>query len=591
MNFIIYTLQGSGNHMTILCVYFLLISVALNSHCDIMLQYEFTNCSRNKDSSLSMFGGDIASAIAINYADQAGPHGESVAQLLSLDSKLILSSVDLTQCCQSNSFTFMLWYNMQGGNQVFNNLGDASLFLNGNTFGIGATSVPIKGNGWTHFCLANAGTVWQIFVNGLFVQSVTYTLSNSDWEPLISNFQGSLASIRLYNTALTAANVYDQYLARGSIATYDFPSGFAFKDTSGNSGSLDVNQNFGAMSLENDYLPKPIAYVSMHALPPGYLVPPVLYLRSLYGFTVCLWFKIEAVAPGSNIVFRFHDPVTQEVLLFTLLNTQVQFSIGTQQVAFAEATVLPTDWMHFCLRNSGTTWEIFRDTVLLNTITYQQQAYSYCDNQVGFFFGNVAFIHIFNSPLTSQQILQQYLLFQNCPVGYADASNCTECAPGSFQGFGSATVCQLCATGTYVSSAGATACEMCASGTYTSATGASNCAECAPGSFQGYGSATVCQLCATGTYVSSAGATACETCASGTYTSAAGASQCLTAGSDFFTQTNIIIAVAVGGGFVLLFLVNRMQNKRQQQQTQMAVKIPPYLLNSCSKRLELHPDL
>ena len=104
------------------------------------------------------------------------------------------------------------------------------------------------------------------------------------------------------------------------------------------------------------------------------------------------------------------------------------------------------------------------------------------------------------------------LLLQSCPAGTwsaAGASQCTECAAG-----------------TYTPDPGAASCTPCDAGTYSTATGAdsaSTCTECTAGTYSSEPGSTTCQGCAEGFYASGSANQACTACGAGTSSSAVNA--------------------------------------------------------------------
>jgi len=131
---------------------------------------------------------------------------------------------------------------------------------------------------------------------------------------------------------------------------------------------------------------------------------------------------------------------------------------------------------------------------------------------------------------------------QLCPLGkYSPdgATNCQDCAAGSYGAFEGMLVCQLCPAGTALNTVGATSvdaceecpagtraltgyatCAPCATGKYASAAKTQECAFCPAGKYSDTLSASICTDCAPGRSVTSAGSvtsTACTACAAGKY--------------------------------------------------------------------------
>ena len=208
---------------------------------------------------------------------------------------MMLTDVGLTTMSQTTGFTFMLWYYVSI-TKVFD-MQFGIFFLNSTALSLGTIVIPIKSDSWTHFCMSNIGAAWGVYDNGTLIGEPSYTLTNhSNFQPTITNFKGFGASIRLYNTKLAASDIYDQYLNRGSVAAYDFSSNQQniLGDVSGWFGAMSVASHafYNSVDFLCQYFPKMTYFLTIYTTTPAYLNLPVLYLRSVYGFTVCMWVQI-----------------------------------------------------------------------------------------------------------------------------------------------------------------------------------------------------------------------------------------------------------------------------------------------------------
>lgn len=171
---------------------------------------------------------------------------------------------------------------------------------------------------------------------------------------------------------------------------------------------------------------------------------------------------------------------------------------------------------------------------------------------------------------------------QACPAGSSaakGATECTECAAGSYAASSGAGSCELCPVWTYgpteglvscldcetADEEGATECKVecpagevvaedgvscvpCAAGTYEQAgsclpcdagtfndqTGATTCSACSPGFYSAVEGASSCSICPAATYQDKSGSAYCEDCLPGTYGTAAGQVECVECAIGFY---------------------------------------------------------
>jgi hypothetical protein len=177
----------------------------------------------------------------------------------------------------NNSFSVSFWLNPTANNITPFMMGSASTgqafltFVTGNTLNFGrggdslgsTTSNTIPNNTWTHIAVSsNAGSV-TVYVNGVsnLTFSTTYNISSGGTfigyaSGYSQYFKGKIDQVRIFNTAITAAQAEDLYTdeTTTTAATLDFPVGagcFAAYQLDGDAS--DISGTYGGVTTDIGY--------------------------------------------------------------------------------------------------------------------------------------------------------------------------------------------------------------------------------------------------------------------------------------------------------------------------------------------------
>lgn len=327
----------------------------------------------------------------------------------------------------------------------FRNSANTQFLVSGNT----AASY----NEWRHYAVTYDGTQGVLYENGaatgsttlaMSVKSTTNPLNIGRWDETSYNFNGCISGAMVYNRALSADEVLQNYnatkykyilqenIVRNGLALHydmsDYRSapftGTSITDLSGigNTGTLTNGPTYssvagGSLSFDgtNDYIDLPSNFFKHDLGTP---------------FTITIWFKTTTTGvifgqqntsvPSPTISTGFVPAIYVDTNGKLRTSCFWGGSQGNQSVTLA--SVNDNIWHNVTVTFESTSHKSYLDGILFDTITKNQSGYSSTyyyfigggRNEswasVGniFFSGNVSNFIFYNRALTAEEVLQNY---------------------------------------------------------------------------------------------------------------------------------------------------------------------------------------
>lgn len=499
--------------------------VGVNS--GLIAYYTFTPGARLKDSTGSTGDLTYPNTVSPQYSNDGQWKGASAA-VFSGSIYLNLPSMNIGATAIATGMSFCMWYSFAStttwtrlfsfgdGTQRLLLCRDGSINLYVYLFSAqGGTNWylpnPLVLNQWRHICITVQSRTWTTYDNGLQVRVSTVgwdlpdTLYTSSWlgkaQTGDPNYVGSIDEFRIYNRALSAAEVLNVYNFRNFqanatafcragdycplrseltndnlIAYYSFWSDQPLLDATGVTGPLTVTgtPTYSANGPWTGSRAVTFSGTQYYQLPSFNLYQ----YSATTGFSVCLWFTFSDVVVSGACIFDlangqdvdnlilYRSSTTSTLVLYYRINTTPAWITIPQ-------AIVNNQWRHVCIVNKGRSWTIYDNgqpvffhtasvdlnNVLLTASYIAKSSWNVINK------GNVDEFRIYNIALTADQVLDVYN-FRNwpCPAGsYCPTGTDTPipCPQTGYSAATGASACTLCPVNTYALSAGMTSSAMC----------------------------------------------------------------------------------------------------------------------------------
>ena len=295
----------------------------------------------------------------------------------------------------------------------------------GGTSIVAKPSTTISDNTWTHIAGTFDGSQLNVYINGILEKTVSYSGSiNINQNPLYLGarhtakdfFSGKIDDVRIYNSALTAQEVFDLFNPQdsdGLIARWDMEegSGTTAFDSSGNGNHASISQakfatpRTGNFALRfdgtNDYA----------------TVQDSSSLDASSEVTLAAWINPDNLAGGHPYTAIISKSSAYRLYVHT--DQRIRFQIyngGTSIVAKPTVTVPNLTWSHVAGTFDGSALKVYVNGTLEKTRSFSGSIdvngnplyLGARNNEKDFYDGKVDDVRVYNKALSSQEIFSLF---------------------------------------------------------------------------------------------------------------------------------------------------------------------------------------
>jgi len=292
-------------------------------------------------------------------------------------------------------------------------------------------------NTWYHVTVMHiSSSLISIYINGSHISTVasstgivsgaSFAIGDSVQTSTISPFAGYIDDFRIYNRALTSAEI--AYLAGNaiypSIQTFNqaayFPFDGSLTDSSGNGVTLTPT---GTMQYVTGVTGTQAIYFANEANTTAgttalnYLTNTTLSISTMGTFSVSIWVLVTRIAPsGSMIIFSTNttaSAITNSVSIYINSNKFNSDFYGVSAAA-GTTTIVTNTWYHVAISYSGTAISLYvngaREGISSGTVasTTGFRISNSFSTYPGAFSGYIDDFRIYNTALTQSQISALY---------------------------------------------------------------------------------------------------------------------------------------------------------------------------------------
>lgn len=318
------------------------------------------------------------------------------------------------------------------------------------------TTAPV--NNWYHWVLTISGSNQNIYVNGelkstantfsgstatagvdFALGAITHTNGLSPYtDANVGFFQGKLDDVRIYDAAMTDAQVLDLYTNESMVAYYPFNSNA--NDESGNSNNSTYIGT--GVTLTADRFGSANKAYYFDGADGSYIRIPADNFPTT-NRTISFWFNADPFSNGPTPVSYGGNSCNSSCFL-VLLNRpsnnayNVSGHCNASNIAATYASPPVGEWKHWVITIDGATQKIYIDGALKQTannyigptfvngksfviggLLYPDGTTVYVDaGGSGYFKGKLDEFRIYNNPMTDAQVLSLYKNESGVPVAY-----------------------------------------------------------------------------------------------------------------------------------------------------------------------------
>ncbi|HMY65176.1 MAG TPA: putative Ig domain-containing protein [Leptospiraceae bacterium] len=407
-------------------------AVSIGVFTSVNVQFSFTSASLSDSGSslaLSAFGGPTS--VNGKDGDTNGAYNfDGSSQYLSITnpSGLPTGSSPRTICAWANprsfpavSGTFIIanygsaTASSSFGLSMMNSAGTNQVGITGYNDDLSANyTVPL--NAWTHICGVYDGTTASLYIDGKLFSSgaKSYNTGSSflfigAQSSLTQHFNGKIDEVRIYNTALTAAQIRQitVQVPSGLAARYDFNGNPA--EVSGSGISLSSSGSFALTADRHGIAGN--AYTFNGASSFSTAAP--ITVSNTGNITITAWIRPTNFNGAVNMIIVNGNGSFNGYGIYingTASNVLTGIIGGVANVASSIAPPLNV-WSHISLRATGTNWDLRLNGAPIGTLASAAPITPTVGTFIGssptneFFTGDIDDVRVYNRALTDSEIL------------------------------------------------------------------------------------------------------------------------------------------------------------------------------------------